>query len=64
LAAVNATDANPHPESNDHPDVAPDAESAAGTPRWITVLGIVIGVLVLLMFVVLHLTGVMGSGSH
>jgi hypothetical protein len=37
---------------------------ADGPPRWLTVLGVVVAVLVVLMFVVLHLTGAVGPGVH
>jgi hypothetical protein len=33
-------------------------------PRWFTVLAIVIGVLVILMFLILHVTGALGPGVH
>lgn len=63
LAAMNATDL---------PDTGADGDTGArhkrgsttGTPRWVTVLGIVIAVLLIVGFVVMHLTGALGSGLH
>lgn len=43
-------------------DVGPDRGSTSSTPRWVKVFGIIVIVLVLL-FVILHLTG-RGLGSH
>ena len=42
-----------------------DARPAAGTPRWVKVLGLLV-LLLLLLLLVLHLTGnsVGGPGSH
>lgn len=38
--------------------------SAGGPPRGLTILAIVIGALLILMFVLLHLTGAIGPGAH
>ena len=38
--------------------------SRAGPPRWVTVVAIVIGALVLLGVVLLHLSGGLGPGLH
>jgi hypothetical protein len=35
-----------------------------GTPRWVSVLGIVIAVVLVVLFVVLHVTGTLGPGDH
>ncbi len=51
----------PNPEADDDTGTAPDRESA--TPWGTYVFGIVAVILVLL-FVVLHLTGVVGPGGH
>jgi hypothetical protein len=71
LAAVKAadqrtskTDPTPYPDADDDRGVGSDRGSAAGTPRWMSVLGIVVVVLVVLVFFVLHLTGTVGSGAH
>ena len=50
--------------ADDEPRIGPDPQSVPGIPRWMTVVGIAVVVLVILMFVVLHLTGVMGGGTH
>jgi hypothetical protein len=49
---------------NDRPGIGLDPESAPATPRWIPALVIAAVVLVVVIFAVLHLTGVMGGGSH
>jgi hypothetical protein len=47
------------------PDRGPEARPAAGMPRWVKVLGVLV-LLVVLLVVVLHLTGnsLGGPGSH
>jgi len=54
--------ANPplHPDTGD----GPDRGSASSTPRWVLVLGIIIAIVLVLLFVVLHLTGTLGPGAH
>lgn len=54
------------PEFPVHPDTAtdPDDEAAAARPRWKTALWVAAIVVVLALFVVLHLTGVVGAESH
>jgi hypothetical protein len=64
LTAVSASNPHRYPETDDEPDVGRDGGSAAGRPRWTTLLAIATGIVVILTFVVLHLTGVMGSGGH
>lgn len=54
-------DPSPHADG-DETGVEPDRESATGTPRWVYVFGGVAVVMVLL-FVLLHLTG-RGLGGH
>lgn len=49
----------PYPDTGDE---APDGGSAR--PRWASVLGIFIAVVVVLLIVVLHLTGVIDAGGH
>ena len=51
-------------DTDDETGVGPGRGAAAGTPRWVAVLGIVIAVGLVLVFVVLHLTGVLGPGAH
>jgi hypothetical protein len=59
-------DPPPYPGSNgdigDHTGVRPDRGSTTSTPRWVYVFGLIALVLVLL-FVILHLTGG-GLGGH
>jgi hypothetical protein len=52
-----------HTQSDDEAPMRVDRGSAASPQRWLGVVGIVI-TLVILTFVVMHLTGVMGSGGH
>ncbi len=42
----------------------PDRESARGRPRWLSVLGIIIAIVLVLLFVVAHLAGAIGPGLH
>jgi hypothetical protein len=51
------TDADTH-------GMGPERGSTPGPPRWVTVVVIVIGILVLLGFVLLHLSGGLGPGLH
>jgi hypothetical protein len=39
-------------------------EREPGKPRWVTVLGILIAVIVIALFVYLHLAGILGPGAH
>lgn len=69
-ARAGAAEGSPAPDRPVYPDAdgeagaGPDRGSAATTPGWIKVVGIVIAVLVVLMFVVMHLTGAVGPGAH
>ena len=38
--------------------------SAAGAPRWVSLLGIVLVIVLVLTIVLLHLTGVIKPGGH
>jgi hypothetical protein len=54
------------PDFPTHPDTgaAPGAEAATASRRWKAVLWVAIVIVVLALFIVLHLTGVVGAGSH
>lgn len=45
-----------HPDPGDDGQVGPRRGSAPGAPRWVKVFGIV-AVLLVLLFIILHLTG-------
>jgi hypothetical protein len=47
-----------------YPDDPADRGSSDGPPRWVTVLGIAVAVVVVLVFVALHLSGAVGPGAH
>jgi hypothetical protein len=53
-----------YPDTDDDTGVGPDRGSATSMPRWMPVLGIVIAIVLVLLLVVLHLTGVLGPGAH
>jgi hypothetical protein len=54
------------PDFPAHPDTgtAPDAEASTARPRRKTVLWAAVIIVVLALFIVLHLTGVVGAESH
>jgi hypothetical protein len=58
--------AEPRPSRGTGDDIGadPDRVSANGPPRWLSVFGIVVAVALVLLFFVLHLTGVLGPGAH
>lgn len=51
-----------------YPDPGDDSGAArgpsAGPPRWMAVVGITLAIVLLGLFILLHLTGSMGSGAH
>jgi hypothetical protein len=53
-----------HPETGDGPGLGPGSESIAAKPRWKTTAWIVLGVVVVVVFIALHLTGVIDPGGH
>ena len=54
----------PYPDRGDDTGALPDRRPTTGTPRWVSVLGIVIAIGLALLFVALHLTGSIGPGAH
>jgi len=53
-----------YPDTTEDTGVGPDHESPVGTRRRVSVLGIAIAIVLVLLFVVLHLTGTLGPGAH
>jgi hypothetical protein len=53
-----------YPDTDEDTGLGRDRGPASGTPRWVFVFGIVIAIAFGLLFVVLHLTGILGPGAH
>jgi len=63
------TDPGPYPDGEAHPGGENDPCARLGrgptsTPHWVRMVGILVGVAVLALLVVLHLTGTLGGGVH
>lgn len=54
----------PYPDRGDDTGERPDRGPTAGRPRWVSVLGIIIAIGLLVLIVVLHLTGIVGPGTQ
>ena len=54
----------PYPDSDDDTGAGPDRGPATGGPRWMSVLKVIIAIALLVIVLVLHLSGVIGPGSH
>ena len=54
-----------HPGTDDDTGAGPRRDAPPSSrPRWISVAGIVIAIVLVLLFIVLHLTGTLGPGGH
>jgi len=62
LEETHLADPPPDPDTDDG-GAGHNRRPAPGTPRWVTVVGIAVLVLVLL-FVILHVTGLVGPHMH
>jgi hypothetical protein len=49
-----------HRDTNDRVGPGP----GTGTPRWKSVAGVILAIVVVALFIALHLTGVLGPGAH
>jgi hypothetical protein len=56
--------ADPRPDGEDNAGARLDRRSTTRTPGWVWVLGIVVGIALVTLLVVLHLTGTLGAGAH
>jgi hypothetical protein len=52
-----------HPDTDDG-GMGPDPDASTGTPRWKSVVGIILAIVVVVLVGVLHLTGVLSPGAH
>jgi hypothetical protein len=52
------------PPAGTEPKVGDEREPAPGAPRWVKVVGWGVAALVVLMFVLLHLSGAVGPNAH
>ena len=53
-----------YPKTDADADVPPSHRPAGVTPRWVSVLGIIIVIGLVLLIIVLHLSGSVGPGAH
>lgn len=56
--------ADPRPDDEDDAGARLHRRSTTETPGWMWVLGIVVGIALIMLLVVLHLTGTLGPGAH
>jgi hypothetical protein len=53
-----------HPDTDNNAGREPGRGPTTGTPRWVTVVGIIIAIVVVVLLAALHVTGVIGPGAH
>jgi hypothetical protein len=58
------TDPPSYPDTRHGVGADPDSEPAASRPRWRVIMFWIIGIALVLLFVALHLTGILGPGAH
>lgn len=58
------TDPPPYPDPSGDTDTGPDRGSPDGSSPWISKVGVLIAIGLVLLVVVLHLTGTIGPGLH
>ncbi|MBJ7608862.1 MAG: hypothetical protein JF887_05460 [Candidatus Dormibacteraeota bacterium] len=52
------------PNADRDTDTSAEHVSTTGRPRWVAVLGIGLAIALVVLVMVLHVTGVIGPGSH
>ena len=57
-------DPPPYPDTGDDTGAGPDRGATTGAPRWVSVVGIIVAIVLVLLVVVLHLSGSVGPGAH
>ncbi len=55
---------DPYPESKGDQGLGDRQGSNIGMPRWQTALFIVVGIALIVLFLLLHLSGAVGPGTH
>ena len=53
-----------HPDTDNNAGREPGRGPTTGMPRWVTVVGIIIAIVVVVLLAALHVTGVIGPGAH
>lgn len=53
-----------HPDTDDAGAEHGRRPSTGGTPRWVSVVGTIVAIVVVTLLVALHLAGVLGPGAH
>jgi hypothetical protein len=53
-----------HPDTDDADAGHGRGSATGGTPRWVSLVGTIVAIMVVALLIVLHLTGVLGPGGH
>ncbi len=57
-------DLPPYPDTGNDTGVESGRGATTGTPRWVSVVGLILAIGLVLLVVILHLTGSIGPGAH